>query len=234
VLDISIDPRLCVQTLNGMDAQLPFAVAKALNEVAVKFQADERDVIRSTMTIRRPWVLQGVKIDRQDFATKQKLSVRVHVEGDRDFLEKFEEGGTRGPRAGKRALSVPIGAKRSPQSIVPASLRPKALLRGGKELHGSGVTIIEGALNTVLIQKADGSGVILQRKGRKVALKKRHHGPLQKGQRRDPRMVVLFILRPRTPVPRSLRFGETAAKSFAANWPKAMTRWWNEAVRTAR
>lgn len=239
MLSITADPKKLVTIMGAAESQLPFATAKALNECAVIFQNDLRKVMQEDFTIRRPWVLQGVKIDRQDFATKQNLGVRIHIDeagayGGRGFLKKFELGGFRAPGAGKRALVMPFtgsAAKRNANSIVPDKLRPKNL-----QLHkvGSrgGATILEGDQNTFMIQRADGSGVILQRKGSKAALKKRRHGPLMKGQRRDFALVPLFILKPRTRVPNTLHFYDTATRSFGANWTNAFNKWWNEAVRT--
>lgn len=229
MIEISVDPRELVASMNGMEAQLPYAAARALNECAVAFQADERAVMQSEFTIRRPWVLQRIKINRNEFATKAKPEVVVRVDPQGDFLNKFEAGGIRTPRGGKKALSVPIGAKPNPRAIVKDSLRPKAL-----DFKKVGAGVFKGANRTFLIQRPDGTGVILQRKGRAVALKKRQHGPLQKGQRRDYALVVLYVLRPRTPVPADLHFVETARKSFALHWAPAFGKWWNESVRTAR
>jgi hypothetical protein len=232
VIEISVDPRELIAAMNGMERQLPFATARALNETAVAFQQDERDVMRREFTIRRPWVEQGIKINRQDFATKAKPEVTIRVDQQRDFLNKFEQGGMRMPRAGKKALSIPIGAKPNPRAIVKDQLRPKAL--DFKQISTQGGTrIFKGANRTFLIQRPDGRGVILQRKGRKVAVSKRQHGPLMKGQRRDYALVVLYVLRPRTPVPADLHFQETARKSFGLHWNQSFTKWWNEAVRTA-
>jgi hypothetical protein len=230
VITVTVDPRKLITTLDTLsERQLPFACMKALNECAVKFQEDERKVIQAGFIIRRPWVLQGVKINREDFATKQKLSVRVHIDPTRDFLGKFERGGTRTPRAGKKGLAVPIAAKASAKSIVKASLRPKALHFVKRSGGGSGVTVFTGDRKTILIQRPDGSGVILQRQGRKVAKKK-----LLRGAKRLDRLVLLYVLRPRTPVPASLHFEQTAKKSFLANWPGVFTSWWNKAIATAR
>jgi hypothetical protein len=229
VIEISVDPRQLIKEMNGMDRQLPFAVARALNECAVSFQADERTLITREFTVRRPWVLQGVKINRQDFATKTKPEVRIHVDPQRDFLNKFEQGGIRAPRAGKKALSVPISVRSNPRTVIKGSMRPKAF-----DFKKVGPGVFKGTNRTILIQKPDGRGVILQRKGRSVAVSKRQHGPLMKGQRRDHALVVLYVLRPRTPVPDDLHFVETARKSFRVHWPLSFTKWWNESVRTAR
>lgn len=219
--------------MNGMDAQLPFAVARALNETAKEFQEDERALLRREFTIRKPWVEQGIKINSRDFASKTKLNVRIAVDQSRDFLNKFEQGGARLPRAGGKSLVVPLGVRPTPQADIPKSLRPKALhlkqtSKGGK------FTVFKGDNGTFMVQRPDGSGIIFKRKGRAIAVKRRHQGPLMKGQRKDWKLVTLYVLRPKTPVPADLHFIETARTSFAKHWSPNFTKWWNEAVRTAR
>lgn len=232
MITITVDPRALIKVTEGLERQLPFATMKALNECANIFQRDERQVMQSQFTIRRAWVLQGVKIDRGDFATKQNLSVRVHIDEKQSFLDKFEEGGIRTPRTGK-ALSIPIDVRSNRKAVVPLKLRPKNLGLAGANRGRGGTTIVEGANGVFLIQRADGSGVILQRLARKIGVKRRQHMALQKGQRHDYAVKVLYALKPRTPVPASLHFDETANSSFAKNWPIAFEKWWNEAVRTA-
>lgn len=239
------------------ERQLPFASMRALNEVATTFQQRQRAVLESTMTIRRPWVEQGVKIDRGDFATKEKLSVRIGIDPSRDFLDKFEPGGTRTPRAGG-SLVVPLAARPSQESLIPNRLRPKSL--GFHEVGGSalakhasrlssksvksavlrgGMRVYEGNNRTILIQGANGEGVILQRvngsRGRTVHV---HNGEFHAQGvfvgRRDPGLRVLYTLRPRTRVPASLHFHETARSTFVEQWPVSFTRWWLQALVTAR
>lgn len=228
MLEISVDVKKAVGALDALsERQLPFAAMKTLNEIATTFQANEQNVMRQDFTIRRPWVLQGIKIDRGDFATKQNLRVRVHVDDSRDFLEKFEPGGTRTP-IGSKGLSIPFNVRSSKQAIVPKGMRPKAL-----HFHEVGGGVSKGDNRTFMIQRPDGSGLILQRKSRAVAVKKRQHGPLQAGQRHDNRLVVLFVLKPRTPVPASLHFYDTATTTFRSMWQPTFIKWWNEAIRTA-
>jgi hypothetical protein len=105
MISITVDPKALITTMGAAANQLPFATAKALNECAVGFQTDERAVMQQDFIIRRPWVLQRVKIDRGDFATKTKLSVRIRIDDQGDFLNKFEGGGIRTPGQGDAASS---------------------------------------------------------------------------------------------------------------------------------
>lgn len=242
---VDLDPKPLITAMNGMDAQMPFAVMRSLNETAVQFQQDERRLMDAEFTIRRPWVKQGIKIDRGDFATKNKLEVRIHISKDRDFLFKFERGGIRVPRGGRskgigvqgaKGLAVPVAARSSPTTVIPAGKRPRAFhfhavqaskltkLIRGQSLSGAvgRMRVFEGDKRTIMLQSANGTGVILQRVGRS-----KKHG------RTDPGLIVLYVLRTRTRVPADLHFTQTARATFAKQWPISFTKWWNEAVRTA-
>lgn len=234
---ITADPRPLIQTLDALaERQLPFATMKALNETAELFQQSERKVMGQEFTIRRPWVQQQVKIERQDFARKDKLSVRISISDKASFLDKFEDGGMRTPHGGK-SLVIPQAIRQNKTALIPASKRPKSFQFhevGGKALAshakrfrnkklrnaalGGSVRVFEGKQRTILIQSPNGAGVILQRQGR--------------GQKAG--LKVLYLLRPKTKVPADLHFHETAQKAFVAFWPNAFTKWWNEAIRTAR
>jgi hypothetical protein len=238
VIEISFDPSHLIASCKGMEAQLPFATARALNELATTFQIEEREVIQRAFTIRRPWVLSGVKINRGDFATKTKPYVVIHIDPSRDFLSKFERGGVRTPSAGGKSLAIPLAVRPTPQTVVPMGKRPRAfnfrqvqsakvmpLLRKRfqsesiRRATGDGrLKVFVGDKNTILLQANNGSGVILQRIGR---------GKQRAG------LKVLYTLRPKTPVPADLHFVDTAYKSFNAHWRQSFTKWWNESVRTA-
>jgi hypothetical protein len=237
VLTLEVDPRKLITAMNGMDAQLPFATAKALNECATFFQADERKVIQSEFTIRRPWVLQQVKINREDFATKGKLVARVHIPQQGDFLNKFEAGGTRRPRQGNRSLAVPVNARRTKTQIIRKDQAPKSFHFGkGFTSRKSRWTVLKGDRHTFLLQRPDGSGLILQRTRRQQMGPHRYRNRNTvkgRGYGHDPHLKILWNLRPSTPVPRTLHFAETAKKSFLSNWPGCFEKWWLEAVRTA-
>jgi hypothetical protein len=254
--DIVLNPRKAVAVFNVIDDQIPYATMKALNELATTFQDTERGVIQQDMTIRRPWVLQGVKINRGDFATKSKLSAKVRIDDQRDFLNKFEEGGTRRPTAGAEALAVPDQVRPNRSASIPNALRPKQLgfhEVGGSRLASStkGVNkglrssvlrgnarVYEGNRRTVLIQNADGSGVILQRvSSRRGSVVHVHGGRFHEEGitvgRRDAGLIMLYRLSPSTRVPRDLHFRDTVS-AVLPRWPSIFQKWYALAVSTAR
>jgi hypothetical protein len=238
-VDIVLDPRRLIAACDVLDSQLPYATMKALNQLGTEFQLGERNTLVRGMIIRRPWVLQGIKIDRGDFATKDNLRTRVHVDDTRSFLDKFDAGGTRTP-LNSASLAVPIAARANAEAVIPNSLRPKALgFRevGGRSIaiHAKGLSrrlksavlsgdlkVYEGARRTILIQNADGSGVILQRVGRGS----RHNGD------RDSNLKLLYRLKPRTPVP-ALLYWERTVNEALLKWPSMFAFQYEQALRTA-
>jgi hypothetical protein len=239
MIEVEIDASDALRKVGEFGKQLPFAISRALNDVALGFQQDERTGLQRRFTIRRPWVLQGVKMERGDFATKTKLVATVRIDSERDFLSKFEGGDVKTPTRAK-GLSVPITgspAKPTGAALIRTPLRPKNLnLRelGGRHavqtaahlskrsLRGAvgrgAFQVYEGDKKTILIQSRSGAGVLLQRVGR--------------GKRAGLRL--LFKLVPRAKQPASLKFHETAYESFRRRWNHVFAERWNEAVRTAR
>lgn len=235
---VAVDPHDLIAKAQLLEAQIPFAAMKALNQTATEFQSDERGVIQRGMTIRRPWVLQGVKIDRGDFATKQKLSVRVQISPDRDFLDKFEEGGTRFPIGSSRSLAVPIAVRRTKTQVIRRDQAPKSFnFTQAFSSRSSRWTIFKGERGAFILQRPDGSGVLLQRT-RRPQLGPSRYGNRNLVRRRayghDPNLVIKWALKPSTPVPRLLHFEETARSSFLSRWPGNFHRWYLEALSTAR
>lgn len=251
MLEISVDLRPMLATLGNLaERQLPFATMKSLNECATLFQAAEQREIQNSFIIRRPWVLQGVKIERSDFATKQKLSVKIKVDHERDFLNKFEEGGVRTPIGNSRALAVPVNVRRTKAQIISKTQTPKSFhFTRGFSSRKSQWTILKGDRRTFLLQRPDGFGVILTRTG-----SRRHrqhgrdvHGQFTRGARgllsgrdsqfrrwgHDPNLTIVWALVAQTAVPRTLHFYETANQSLLTNWPRTFTKWWNTAIATA-
>ena len=101
--------------------QLNFAIAKALTQTAVEVQKELRRNMPSRFTIRRPWIVQGIRVER---ATKQNLEAVVYSRDD--FMELQETGGTKNPR--RRYLAIPTKAvRRTKTQMIAKADRPGAL-----------------------------------------------------------------------------------------------------------
>lgn len=219
---VTIDPKQWVKDLDDLAMrQVPFALSLAINAVAQDVEAEQQEHVARSFTLRRPtFVLNQIMMRRTDFARKDSLIATVRINPDRDLLSKFEDQGERRPQYAGHALAVPIEAKRSKQDIVQNSMRPRALHLTilPNAIGGVGAQVAKGLKRTFLIQKSDGTGGIYQRQGR------------GKGSS----VHLLFSLKTRVPLPRSLKFFETAkrvcAERFPIQWEKALA----HALRTAR
>ena len=203
--------------------QVPFATSLAINQTARGIQTEQRAGMRQRFTIRRAYVLQGVKFSK--FSTKRDLEAIVEIDPTREFLFKFEEGGTVRPRGTR--LAVPDEVRRGKTGVVSRVMRPRRL---EFERWGSGprAEVDRGKKRTFMIRKSDGTGAILQRLGRRGGKRK------PRGQRRVGKLRMLFSFTPQAEVEPSLRFELTARtvfeQSFASNFEASFDR----AVRTAR
>ena len=219
MIKMSIDAKPLMKDLDELgQRQIPFALMKTLNNTALDFQAEQQEHIARRFTLRRQqFVLNTVKINRGDFATKENLRAIVRIDPDRDVLSKFEDDGQKTPMFGGHAIAIPIEAKRSKQDIISNANRPRALQLTNVFTKGS-EKIAKGLKRTFMIQKADGSGGIYQRQG----------------SGRGSSIHLLFLFRTRVPLPRSLQFMENAKRvceeRMSVNWAK----WIAEAIRTAR
>ena len=103
---VHVDPRAVLGWLSdAQERQLPFAVSLALNRVANQAQVAERENLKRSFKLRREsFVLKGVKISKQDRATKSswRVTIQLAYPDDRHFLDQHEVGGYRTRYGGKR------------------------------------------------------------------------------------------------------------------------------------
>lgn len=129
MINITVDAREALTYLQRVSQQAPFAVSLALNKVANHAQSAVRDGIKRTYTLRREqFVLNTVKINREDRARKDKLDATVRIDPERNFLAKFEDGGLKTARDGRHIAIPTSNVRRTKADIVQRSQRPRALL----------------------------------------------------------------------------------------------------------
>lgn len=220
IVVVRLDPMDYVTELTDIGMrQLPYATALALNSVGFDFQAAQREGLNQRFTLRRKrFVEQGIYFPRDQRADYRRgqMSATVSVEPRRDFLTKFERGGWKQPRSSSR-LSVPAEARRVKSGIVSKSERIGSLqLR--LYARGPNATVGRGLKRTWSIRYPDGRGYIFRRTGR--------------GKRSTLRL--LYIFRPRVPIPASLEFHETAEATARARFHSAFADGFERALRTAR
>lgn len=141
--DIQVDSKDVTESLAGLSRQMPFAMSKALNDVANDAQRSIQDTLAQHFILRRPdFIKRTIKRNREDFATKEKLVAVVRVDPQRDILAKFEDGGTKTPQSGK-AIALPTEAvRRTKAQIISKAQRPRPLIASGKAFSKGGRLIM--------------------------------------------------------------------------------------------
>lgn len=109
-----------LQTIRQAE-QFRFSVAKALTATASQVQQEVRKNMPGRFTIRRPWVVNGILIEK---ATKQNLTATVY---SRDkFMGLQEVGGAKGPLRNYLALPTSM-VRRTKKDLIAKADRPKNL-----------------------------------------------------------------------------------------------------------
>ena len=223
-ITVDIDRKALDRRLTAIEErQIPFALSKTLNKTAIQIQEGIRKGMEERFTLRRKtFVLRGIKIERQAFATKKRLqAVRIHVDETRtDFLNKFEEGEEKRAHTGRRFVAPSSEVFRLKSGIIPRSQRPASF-----KFDTAG----RGSRGTFVVQGRDGRRFIFQR----ARGSKRQLGPFAPGER-DPNTKLLYTVLTRAETPRSLRFVETATRIYQASFQANFDHYFAEAMRTAR
>lgn len=242
MIGVEIDERPVKEALRSLHRdQVPYALAQAINKTGVQGQEKVRDRMAREFTQRRKtWMDRSIKIGRGDFATKQKLRAIVKVETpgakDRsDVIAKFEDGGTKRPKDGRR-LAVPDEVKRTGKGVISKTQRPKAF---DFELIGTGpdgTQVFRGKKKTFMVKRPDGTGGIYQRTGRKTG--KRGRRRADQGRRmvsdlfsrrtRDANVRTLYRFTPDAKIDTRLHFTETiegvVKARFSRNFDEAFAK----------
>lgn len=148
------------KAINDLPKQVRFASSKAINLTALAVQKNTVEkLLPSKFTLRSrgaPWWRRGTKFGF-NIKFSNKASLVSTVGSQANWLDKQERGGTK--TASGRRLAVVQGARPSPTAVLPARLKPKALLnrkgkRGGFTLgtrSGEGVFVREDATSLKLM-----------------------------------------------------------------------------------
>jgi len=194
--------------------QIPYAASRALNDVVLAGQDDQRQGMRQRFRVKRPGFLdRSVKITHFSKKTDSPISTTLIIDPNPNnrgpLWDKFEPGGAKTPTRGQ-SIAVPITVV-ARGGIVPDGMRPKQL-----NLHASGRRVI-GDKRTFLLEY-NGRRGIFQRTGRGAGA-----------------VRLLYWLTPSVPIPATLEFNKTLTPQmlrelFALNFEARFA----EAMRTAR
>jgi hypothetical protein len=251
MLQIKVHTAKCLTELTETkERHIPFAVSRALNLLANDAQNAEREHIQANFKVRRPWVLQGVYISKADRATKTSWAVTIQIQGDRDFLNRFERGDTKFPLHGKW-LWLPNRDVFGDQVISRSNpLHPKNLHfepdpKGG-EMQGNSRTFMvhgTGKRGPLVLQRMSSSGKgVTQRigegfrtgpAGRNTSSGRFTNGEASKHMRRGG-VRMLYVLISRAKIPVRLKFVETITSTVESQWSSRLTESISYALNTAR
>jgi hypothetical protein len=211
-VSIRLDTTPLTARLSALEqSQVPFALAKAINQTGLDFQVAERERMALIFTERRPDFIekQGVKLIG-GFATKGKPFVTFGVDPKADFLTKFEIGGIKSPRTGQ-FLAIPVDAKRNKRDIITPGNRPRSLLDRLQSKSGAG-----------------GVFILKERRGNLPP------GIYQRSGRGGHELKFLYALDERAKILPELQFVATFERIVQSNWRKNWDVAFADALRTAR
>lgn len=115
------------RSLNAFSNQVPFALARALNDSAELARSDLPQTWAEHITVRNPRFLKAALSTKGTRATKARLSVEIYDRLGRANLFLHDQGGSRKPRGA--AIAVPSKALQAARTSkgVPKGLRPRAI-----------------------------------------------------------------------------------------------------------
>jgi hypothetical protein len=119
---IKVDDSEVKRALRGFERQLPYAMARALSDVAVAAQSELRGDLGKYVILRRAWVQRGIQIKR---ASKTDPGGPTAWVGTQDaVMAAMATGGVR-PKTGRDDPMVPTGGKGFPRATPKTVTGPK-------------------------------------------------------------------------------------------------------------
>lgn len=116
MLDIKVDLKnldLVRDFCGRLQRQLPYAASLMLNSLARDIQAETRANIPKRFTLRRQWIVKGIRVTP---STKTKLE--AVIESVDDFMRRQETGGKKTPKHDQH-LALPLRAvRRTKRDII--------------------------------------------------------------------------------------------------------------------
>jgi hypothetical protein len=194
-LDLTVDAREIERALLLAPKQIPFAVSKAVNQIAWLARTELRDRLAESMTLRTGWTKGGLQIEK---GSKTTLDAKVGALADRWWMAS-------------QAMGDPA---RKPPKGVPhvASVGKEGAPRPTE------TAVVTKSLRVPLAEKkiSGHSYFLFRRAGRIVGVFYRS-GPLRPAKRKTYADKPLGEVRPRFPVEKA--WGFPAIVKMHARWP---------------
>jgi hypothetical protein len=226
-----------LQDVYQVARQFPFAMSRALNDTALEFQRVQREHQEKAFEFRggEAFFKRAVKYPRSLRPSSKNLKLEATViidasvpdrdgnRGDRtDIFTRQEEGQTRFPQVGNKALAIPTeDVQRTSRGIIKKRDRPKSL-RGKRDfvrpLKSGKLGLFQriGSRQKAFVKTSVG-------KGSKIPLGN------------DPNVRFLYVLQKRAQIDEALEFYENAERVWKSGFfDRAYRKRLKEAFATAR
>ena len=126
---LTFDVAQVLQFFAGMHGELPYATAKALNQIALNVQKELRDTLHKDLTIRNKWASKGIQTRLAKPPKGAPIgSIQAEVGSVDEFMARQALGGKREPGPAD-VQAVPVGARTPASTITSRGKWPAALLR---------------------------------------------------------------------------------------------------------
>ncbi|MDB4947448.1 MAG: hypothetical protein JWM27_97 [Gemmatimonadetes bacterium] len=239
IIRVDADIAQVMRAFEGFEDQIPFAVSKAINRVAVDAQKAQVAHQRAIFTVRRTaWVDKAVKV--KPFATKTRLQATISIDppgGKKraDILSKFEAAGVK--RSTKAGGRLAVSESRISRSDNGGGRQKRP--RDFKLVEVVPGTIYRGPGRVFMIRQPDGTGGIFKRVGKKATKKRAGAGrrlvsDIGSRMVRDANVVTLYRFTPSAKIDNRLHFEATVGGSIRATFLRHFEAELTEAIRTAK
>lgn len=204
------------QKLTGLPKQIQFASMQAINDTALavqKFEIEQQ--LPSKFTLRSkgsPWWKPGTRFGI-NIKFANRFNLRAVVGSMADWLTLQEEGGIR--KASGHRLAIEAGARPNERSVLPAAVKPRALLRTKGQVYnrrGKAVTA-----------RRSGKGFEINTKSG-PAIFIRENGALK----------LMYMLKASARIPAILQFFQSAKRLIESTYQQTFQKRLNAALKTAK
>lgn len=205
-VSIKIDRQAILSQLEelGQEKQGPFILSRTLNILANEVQKNLRKDFETSLTLRRKgWVLQQVKINKEQRSTKARLTVTIEVTDQASFINPMEKGAEHLPINGKKFLVIPNSKSFGKRVIGKDDLLNIKNLGLTNSPHG-----LQGRQRTFVINsKATGTPLVMQRVANDAA------NSYRKGIKKSTGLRMLYTLIKMSKRPKKIHWYSTATQT---------------------
>jgi hypothetical protein len=152
------------------ESKLRWVVKGALDGLALQAQGAIQGGMPSKFTLRRQWVVTGIRAYKSTTANLEASVVSLDSGGRRPFMTLQEFGGMKVPQSA-RTIAIPLrGVRPNKADIVPNYLKPKSLLLVGPHRSKTAMNRNNRAAAIVVQSKANPSHkfILIRRNGKYV------------------------------------------------------------------